>query len=243
MVLSPSPQQVCSNDYASANKETVTECLDRTSAEGVAYYTQVLAGFTAVVAIVSGLQIYFLMRADQAATKALISARRAYLFCDGYKAFADPPPAGKGYHWRFRPVWRNTGETPPVGLEQYAECEVRTAPYPAGHLFVPSSSIRGVGGVIIPKGSSMGGLSPSYPQPGITPQDIADVQGGKKLIYLWGFAKYFTEFDRKTRHTTHFCFVLNPAGKGDVAKLDALRWDYIYHTEGNYIREEGSGNH
>ena len=79
------------------------------------------------------------------------------------------------------------------------------------------------------------------PEAAISPQDILDVQAGRKHLYLWGWAKYFDVFPGTREHITRFCWIVTPIGdplaydqnlkQGDT-KL--LVFNFIHNAEGNY---------
>lgn len=221
---------------------------ERTITDPVAAYTGVLAVLTGILASVSVVQIRFLTRADKLAAKtasnaelAMVSSQRAYLFAEGYKALSETPKGKKGRHWRFRPVWRNSGDTPPNNTVIFTECVV-TGPEGLAADYAWPALEKDVGtGVISAKGTSLGGQAPKQipdgPNTAISPQTVAQVQKGEKIIYLWGWAAYNDVFPSTRRHLTHFCWVCTAFGNPHAADLDALRWDYTQHTRGNYFSD------
>jgi hypothetical protein len=246
--LAASEYQECLKGAQSAKRKS-NECKpyetmwERTASDPVAFYTLWLTAFTGVLAVGGVIQLRFLVRADRLSARAaktseqaMITGQRAYLFADGYRALFEVVGNSKGYHWRFRPVWRNTGDTAPTALLIYTACEVRTDSLPPNYNF-PVDQVGVGSGFISPKGMMLGGQAPRQ-APGdantaVTPQDVADAQSGKKTIYLWGWAAYNDVFEGTPRRFSRFCYVCVPVGNPMVRKPDALRWDYVQDAQGN----------
>lgn len=230
-----------------ADRRAVEQRLSESADDRVADYTEILAWFTGVLAVVSVFQAYFIIRADRTSARttsnaelAMITSQRAYLFAEGFKALAETPAGQVGNHWRFRPWWRNSGDTPPKDLVVYTQCVVTDRPLADDYAFTFDTKDSGTG-VISAKGSSMGGQAPKQvsgePNSAISPGEISQVQSGEKLIYLWGWASYNDVFPGTRRHLTHFCWSCVPYGDPMNSDINAIRWDYIQHTRGNYFRD------
>jgi hypothetical protein len=118
-------------------------------------------------------------------------------------------------------------------MTMHTECVVMQTALPPGYNFAYQTTEIG-NGVINPGTTSMGGMAPRSPRPGITPADILDAQQGKKLIYIWGWIRYFDIFPNTKEHITRFCWIITPIGNpiGKASK-DNLRFDYLTHNEGN----------
>jgi len=111
---------------------------------------------------------------------------------------------------------------------------------PEGFNFKYDTAYIGTG-IIGPKFHIMGSQAPVLPEAAISPQDILDVQAGRKHLYLWGWAKYFDVFPGTREHITRFCWIVTPIGdplaydqnlkQGDT-KL--LVFNFIHNAEGNY---------
>jgi hypothetical protein len=173
---------------------------------------------------------------------AMIAGERAFVFCVGLTAFYDAPadPRRPIHNWRFRPRWENSGDTPTKNMTMHTQCVLLDAPLAAGFDFnyVPGPNEIGTA-LIPPKVTIMGGISPFDPRPAITPQDLIEAQRGTKMLYLWGWAKYFDVFANTPEHVTRFCFALVPKGnpQSRTANKD-MSWDFISHTEGNCADDE-----
>jgi hypothetical protein len=157
--------------------------------------TLVIAAFTAT--------LWFATNRQAELTKeAFIADKRAFIFATGFNSVWEEDKATGQYNWRFRPVLRNSGDTPTKNMEMYVACEVRNAVLPPGYAFTPQ--VHNIArGMMPPKFELQGGLAPQMPGAAITPQDILDTQTGKKFTYIWGWIKYRDVFPKNagTHHT------------------------------------------
>jgi hypothetical protein len=174
--------------------------------------------------------------------EALVADKRAFVFAESLFSYWENGQNGT-YNWRFRPVWKNSGDTPTKRLEIHTNCELRNSPLPDGFDFNYATSNVG-GGLLGPRDSSTGGLAPNYPAAAITPQDIADVQAARKFLYLWGWAKYNDVFPGTPRHVTRFCWALLPNGNSltfvppTPPNPYSLTFSNIHLNQGNCADEE-----
>jgi hypothetical protein len=257
--VAPAPNgqaaRACAQTYskcAAPKQEPPEGFWQRSATDPVAAYTGVLAVLTGILAVVAVVQIRFLIKADKLAArsantaeKAMISSQRAYLFAEGYKSYFEDPPDGnleRGYGWRFRPIWRNSGDTPPKNLVIYSQCEIRGGPLPDKYGFPFEMSESGTG-VMSAKGNTQGGQAPRQypdtPSSAVSPDDILHAYAGRKRIFLWGWARYDDVFEGTKRHVTHFCYQVTPVGDPLSREIGALRWDYVQDAQGNYFGDEG----
>ena len=65
--------------YRPASKST-NESIEDISTDTIAYYTEMLAWFTGILAVVSVAQGYFLYRADKLVQESLTNVQRAFVF-------------------------------------------------------------------------------------------------------------------------------------------------------------------
>ena len=220
---------------------------DRTQNDPITLYTSMLTLFTAVLALFTIFQGRFLVKADRLAEKtsknaelAMISSQRAYLFAEGYQALYETVKGHSGHHWRFRPTWRNSGDTPPKDTVIYTECLVTDTPLPNDYKFTFDEKDVGTG-VISAKGSTLGGQAPRQinggPNTAISPSTMRLVQKGTKFIYLWGWASYNDVFPNTPRHLTHFCWAIIPVGDPKARESSNISWNYNQHTRGNYFSD------
>jgi hypothetical protein len=122
-------------------------------------YTLWLMIFTGVLAVVSAVQIGFLIRADKTARISAEAAKKSVDISEasmiaGARAFvstAELVPTWEHdkttgrYSWRFRPTWKNSGNTPTKNLKLYSACELRNTPLPQGFDFDQTITAPGVG--------------------------------------------------------------------------------------------------
>jgi hypothetical protein len=181
---------------------------DRWTPEGItAGATAAIAAFTIVLVLVTN-------RQAKLTKEALIVDKRAFVFATGF----NPEwviETGQ-YHWRFRPIWQNSGESPTKRLRFTVDAELRNTPLPENFNFV-SRGPPGPG-MLGPKSTGLAGNGPAPPSAAISPQDVADVIALRKYLYLWGSAKYFDQFPGTPEHETHFCWMVT--AKGDPFAYD-----------------------
>jgi hypothetical protein len=126
---------------------------EKTIDDPVAYFTLWLVGFTGVLAVSTiGLWIVTWrasvsqardMKASIAAAEksgeiardAMIAGERAFVFTTGVLPLWDLETATGLYHWRFRPNWRNSGDTPTRKMTMHTECILRDSALPLGFDF------------------------------------------------------------------------------------------------------------
>jgi|SRR5215469_7572232 len=205
--------------------------------------TAVTAIATFVIAAFTGTLWTATLRSTDLTRESFTANKRAFIFALGLNGFWERDGATGHYNWRFRPLWQNSGETPSKALRNYTGCELRTSPLPVGYNFKQGN---GSAGLIPPKATLSGGLAPQPPQPALTPQDILDVQAGRKFLYVWGWVKYHDVFPRTKEHVTRFCWLVTPVGdpfayvpgSQPPPALGGLTFQTIHHTEGNCADEE-----
>ena len=160
--------------------------------------------FTIVLVVVTN-------RQARLTKEALIADKRSFVFADGIKPEWHLDRGSGQYHWRFRPAWRNSGDTPTKGLTIYTDCELRNSLLPSGYNFNQTRLAPGTG-MLGPKTQMFGGLAPHIPGVGITPQDILGIQQERKFLCLWGWARYFDTFPETPEHITRFCWQIVAVG-------------------------------
>src|SRR2546428_13887982 len=200
---------------------------------------------TIVYAVFAGGQWRAIRGQAHIAKEALITDKRAFVFAISLFYYWEPGPIAGLYNFRLRPQWQNSADTPTKRMTVYTACEIRNTPLPQGFAFVETTT-PGTG-LLPPKNSQQGGVAPLPPQAAITPQDILDVQAGRKFIYLWGWAKYFDVFSGTSKHVTRFCWLIvvtgdpmtfNPNAPGVPPAPGTLAFTYLHHTEGNCADDE-----
>jgi len=251
--LQPSPQTQ-QKETESPSGETFWQ---RATTDPVAFFTLWLTVFTAVLAIstiglwvvtwrASVAQARDMDRSIDLSERSLVSNRRAFVFASGLESrWIVERNVGRPdrYHWRLQVVWHNSGETPTKRLRQSTQCVLRDSllgdneVLPEGHLS-PGSGLLG------PKASSCGGLTPQLPNPALSPEDIALVIRGDKFLYIHGWIRYSDVFPGTPEHVTKFCWRVMPVGAPFDFLPDhpsgphSLRFDYIHMDRGNCADEE-----
>jgi hypothetical protein len=181
-------------------------------------------------------------------TKDMHEARRAYVFAVGI--FSEWVPVSTGdrkrpveYHWRVRPTWKNTGETPTRNLRVYTDWDFAIPPAFPNFNFDRVTLAPGVG-LIPPDTTMQGGPVPRHPQ-ALSPSEIKEIQLGKRSLFVWGWAKYNDIFEGTPEHVTKFCFQILIVGDPIQYKPGtmppnpgSLAFTYVMHSAGNCADDE-----
>lgn len=249
-------QQCISSKQSQANDKTSYEGIAVFAAPGIyrdclgsfvvsqnpaitALSTFIIAVFTIVLAGVTN-------RQARLTKEALIADKAAFVFPVGFGQFWEIDPVTTHYNWRFRPEWRNSGDTAAKEVMIHAECEIRNTAFPPGHMFnyVVTAEQKGFIG---PRETNVGVYAPSPTQAPITAQDLLDAQNGRKFIYLWGWTRYNDVFPGTPRHITKFCWTINSQGdpftfvphyEGPIGTPGRLAFGYTQHAEGNSANDD-----
>jgi hypothetical protein len=263
-VLYVPPRQYAANNQqaegASAQKEYKNGFWEKASDDPVAYFTLWLVGFTGVLAVSTiGLWIVTWrasasqargMKASIAASEksadiarhAMIAGQRAFVFpvlLVPEWLIGDQPGH---FNWQFRPMWRNSGDTPTKNMKMHSRYELRDTLLPDDFDFDYPTTDVGIA-LIPPKTEYAGGMAPAAPAT-ITPSDIAAVQRGTKYMFFWGWAKYFDVFPETPARITRFCWQILPMGDpfafrpGAPQTHQSLRFPYVYNRKGNCADDE-----
>jgi hypothetical protein len=206
-----------------------------------AFATIAIAVFTIVLAGVTYEQMKL--------TREALTARRAAVFALDLHAEWEPGSAGH-ISWRFRPKWKNSGETATKHLKLYTECELRNSELPKGFEF-RSRPENVYNGFIGPQQEILGIAGPLQPASPISAADLVAVRQNTRFLYLWGWVTYQDVFARTPQHVTHFCWQLSFAGdpltydplatgQGGV-HAGALDFSWNQHSEGNCSDDECIG--
>ena len=168
---------------------------------------------------------------------------RAFVFPVNIFSLWEKIPDTNLYGWRFRPRWENSGVTPTKNLIIHAWGELRETQLPADFDFnYPTDDTAPA--LIPPRLTLNGGIVPQNPHAHITPQDILDIQSGKKIFFMWGWAKYNDVFSGTPQHISRFCWMITPTGNpllfnpGSTNPEEQLSFPYVYATYGNCADEE-----
>lgn len=230
-----------SKDAAKENNSTF-EAYIRCSGEFIeAHNGSITALATIIIAAFTGTLWAATTRQAQLTKEALIADKRAFVFAQNFQFEWESDPATGHFHWRFRPVWQNAGDTPTRRLRIYSDSEFRTAPLPAGFVFT-DGAIQAGAAMLGPKATGFGGAAPLRPGPGLSPVDIAEMQHGRKFFYVWGWARYFDTFPETGEHITRFCWQIIAQGDpftfvpGDPNHT--MSFANLHHPEGNCADDE-----
>lgn len=241
-VVTPQAEQAPQKQQAQANEKIssspivgffklVGGCLRENGSVVAAVATVVIAIFTIVLASVS-------RRQAELARKAMIARERAFVFPVDLRGEWEPI-AGGGYGWRFRPRWFNSGNTPTKNLEIFVTGELHNGLVPDSFNFSTPSATPGKN-LLAPHYGSWAGLVPPIPNPPITTQNLLDIQMEKKVLYMWGWAKYNDVFQEKPMHVSKFCWLIVP--NGNPATFNPLgppqQFTFIANAKGNCADDE-----
>ena len=203
----------------------------------IALGTLLIAAFTAVLWIATS-------RQARLTKEAFTAEKRAFVFVPTFNQFWELDAASGLYHWRFRPVLRNSGETPTRRMRMYVECEIRNTALPPKYGFTSQPAFT-AGGTIPPKFELQGGVAPRGAA--ITPQNIVDAQQQRVFIYLWGWIRYRDVFPRTREHITRYRWAITPTGdpftfipntEGRPPTPGTISFGSIHVDQGNCIDDE-----
>jgi hypothetical protein len=212
----------------------------RTTSDPLALYTLLLTAFTGILAISTVGLWRQTSRLAHDAEKNSVASQRAFVFAVNLNPWWSQEPDGS-YSWRFRPTWRNSGDSPTRKLTQHVVCELRNSRLPDSYDFTyHGSSVSS--GLLGPKFEQQGALAPDQPDPPISTQDLIDVQAERKYLYLIGWAFYGDGLPNTPQRVTRFCWQIVPMGDAPsfnpAANKDSLRFNYVHHHRGNCADDE-----
>jgi hypothetical protein len=170
-----------------------------------------IALFSALLVVVTIGLIYVGIRQAKLTKEALIADKRAFVFAKGVSGFWERDSSNGQFNWRFRPLWENSGETPTKNMTMHTTCVLRDTQLQLEFNFSHATTDIGTA-LLAPKTSNFGGIGPQAPGPAISPQDILDVQNGRKFLYLWGWARYNDVFPNTPQHVTRFAWAIVAIG-------------------------------
>jgi hypothetical protein len=201
--------------------------------------TFMIAAFTCTLWLASSKQA-------ELTKEALIADKAAFAFPVNYSQYWELDALTGHYNWRFRPTWRNSGDTAAKDVMIHVECEIRNTRFPVGYKFnyAITNEPRGF---LAPHVDNVGGTAPPIGQAAVTAQDLVDAQAERKFIYLWGWIRYNDVFPDTARHVTKFCWWITIQGnpllfvphfEGPAGTDGTLTFNYFQHTEGNSTEDE-----
>jgi hypothetical protein len=97
------------------------------------------AGISAVAALIiaafTGTLWVATSRQAELTREALIANKRAFVYATNIYQLFEPANTTGQFNWRFRPVLRNSGDTPTKNMTMFVTCEVRNSAIPNGYPF------------------------------------------------------------------------------------------------------------
>jgi hypothetical protein len=215
----------CSGEFVETNSAAIT-----------ALAAILVAAFTATLWIATG-------RQANLTRQAVMAGKRAFVFPTGVVALPESNAKSGSFDWRLVPAWENSGETPTRNLRIYTDCILTNVPLPENFSFSqidpeepPAVAMLG------PKANSKGGIAPHTTSPALTPQDIVDIQSGRRFLYLWGWARYSDSLPNAPERITRFCWQIvadgNPLTFNPLIDPQGLRWSSIHQRRGNCADDE-----
>jgi hypothetical protein len=198
--------------------------------------TILIAAFTATLWVATS-------RQAELTREAFVADKRAFVFARGVTAFYEANSATSHFDWRAAPVWENSGDTPTRGLQIYTGSFFSNERMPENFdlRYVDPKFPAGTG-MLGPKTTSPGGQAPRLGSPGLTPQDIMEIQNGRKFFYLYGWARYRDTLPGTPEHITRFCWQIffsgNPLAFNPIVDPNGVRIFNLYMPHGNCADEE-----
>jgi hypothetical protein len=216
----------CTGEFIDANNGAIT-----------ALATIVIAAFTGTLWIATSTQA-------RLTREAFVADKRAFVFAKGIVGIYEADPVSGHFNWRVAPVWENSGDTPTRDLRIYTDGWFSNAPIPADFNFnTITPPVQPANGLLGPKVSNNGGQYPHFPhQAALTPQDILDVQTGRKFFYVWRWARYRDILPDTPEHITRFCwrvlFTGSPFAFNPLVNANGVTVSNHYENRGNCTDEE-----
>jgi hypothetical protein len=214
----------------------------------LAHYTGFLVVLGALQIIGVGVQLVLLLfafhesrRASDIARDAMVAGQRAFVFAVNVVGLWDLDPATQQYNWRLRALIRNSGNTPTKNLTMHTSCLLLNHELPKNFDFDSNMTAKIGTGLLGPKADGFGGVAPVSPEPALTPQDLIDVQKGRKWLYFMGWLRYHDVFPETPQHITRYCWLVTPSGDPTIftpANPSGVTFPSIHHFEGNCADDE-----
>jgi hypothetical protein len=207
------------------------------------YQAAITAVATLVIAAFTGTLWIATSRQAALTRDAFIADKRAFVFANGIAPLYEPDITTNHFNWRIGPVWHNSGDTPTQNMRIYTDGFLSNVPIPPTFDFNQIDAAQPPGaGMLGPKMSSGGGQAPHMPGAALTPQDILDIQNGRKYFYLWGWARYSDTLPDTSEHITRYCWRIistgNPLIFNPLVDSNGVRFFNLYEARGNCADEE-----
>jgi len=215
--LQRAAQEPSMNEQLDAIPALLQHLWARTWDNPVAFYAFVLAIFTALLALLSLIQIGLLIRvgktlrtsADAAkqASEAAMAGQRAYVVPEPYFSLPnDPKSRLDARNLKFGVHWTNIGNLPTRNLRNYIDYRILEGELPNDFEFPDDASPIVSEILLVPKQVVAG---PHIPRDwDITADQMASIRSGEKNLYIFGWAKYFDGFPGTPERVTKFCYLV-----------------------------------
>jgi hypothetical protein len=185
----------------------------------VAFFAIVVAIFTGLFALLSLIQIGFLIRlgktlrsaaaAAKQASEAAMAGQRAYVVPEPYFSLPDDPKSRPGRSIKFGVRWTNIGNLPTRDLRNHIDYRIVDGQLPDNFEFPDDAPPILSEALLVPKQVISG---PYIPRDwDITADQIASIRTGEKNLYIFGWAKYFDGFPGTPERVTKFCYLVRPS--------------------------------
>jgi hypothetical protein len=204
------------------------------AAETVAFYTEVLAWFTALLAATAFVQGAFLYVANRNAERAFVASRRAFVYVPDIAPSWERNPETGVVWYGFRPRWANAGETQTRDMVCRVNAEYRDDFLPIGFDFAASHG-PAMPHTLGPKSVSTGGLARSF-----SDAEMREIVAGRKFLFLWGWAEYSDIFPGTPRHISRYCAQVRAFGDPSNPEGGPTVFNIVFyvHLRGNCSDDE-----
>jgi len=189
----------------------------RTLDDPIAFYAFVVTIVAALLALLSLIQIGFLIRlgktlrrsADAAkqTSEAAMAGPRAYVVPKRYFNLPDDPKLKlQGRNLKFGVHWTNIGNLPTRNLRNHIDYKILEGKLPDDFEFPDNASPIASETLLVPKQAVAG---PHIPRDwDITADQMDSIRSGGKNLYIFGWAKYFDGFPGTPERVTKFCYLV-----------------------------------
>jgi hypothetical protein len=207
------------------------------------YQAAITAVATLIIAAFTGTLWIATSRQAALTRDAFIADKRAFVFASGIQALYEPDTTTNHFNWRVGPIWQNSGDTPTRNMRLYTDGILTNVLMSPNFDFNQIDPAQPPGpGMLGPKMHSGGGQAPHMPGPGLTPQDLLDIQAGRKFFYLWGWVRYSDTLPGTDEHLTRYCWRIicngNPLIFNPLVDPNGVRFFNLYEARGNCADEE-----
>jgi hypothetical protein len=192
-----------------------------------------LAAFTGMLVVVGIFQACYLGKA----TQHFKIVERAFISASFTQNANRDIGTGNVTHWIFKPVWTNGGSTPTRHMNNHISIHILANDLPEDWDFpnvwaaaVPVDKRKPVPLGVSPKGS-IEGQSVS-----VTVDDMDDIVGGQKKLFLWGMAEYNDVFPHTPKRITRFA--VRVVAGGNPRDPNRMSFSYIFLPTHNCSDEE-----